>query len=79
MVVAKRVELTPETLVVHLADGRALAIPFSAIPRLATATEGERFQWRIVEDGALLQWIVLGLTLSVADLVAEAARSFATV
>ncbi|GAB4531072.1 MAG: DUF2442 domain-containing protein [Anaerolineales bacterium] len=50
------VQVTDDTLVVDLEDGRTIAVPLSWYPRLVYATTKERANYRIVGAGYGIHW-----------------------
>lgn len=54
--VAERVDVTAESLVVHLADGRSLSVPLEWFPRLLHASPEERESWQLIGEGYALEW-----------------------
>jgi hypothetical protein len=47
----QHVEVTKDSLVVDLADGRTVSVPIAWYPRLMHGTPEERSQWRIIGKG----------------------------
>jgi hypothetical protein len=47
----QHVELTEESLVVDLADGRTVSVPIAWYPRLMHGTAEERSHWRLIGKG----------------------------
>lgn len=45
------IEFTDNMLSVRLVDGRILLVPLAWYPRLVVASETERKEWRVFEDG----------------------------
>lgn len=70
-----RVELTANALVVQLAGGRVFAVPFDAVPTLAQASIGERYQYRIATNSLSVEWSALRTRLTVDDLLRLANKS----
>jgi hypothetical protein len=61
---AKRVEVTTDTLTVDLSDSRTIAVPLLWYPRLFNATVEERKSWRFIggqpsrgSQGSLKTWL----------------------
>jgi hypothetical protein len=54
--IAKRVEISEDSIVVKLDDGRTIAAPLGWYPRLATATVAERNNWRFIGGGNGIHW-----------------------
>lgn len=72
---ARRVEVTEDTLSVELADGRTIAAPVAWYPRLAHATAEERGGWRLVGGGRGIHWPAIDEDISVANLLAGQASA----
>lgn len=72
---ARRVEVTNDTLSVELADGRSIAVPLDWFPRLAHATAKERKAWRLIGEGRGIHWPDLDEDISVANLLAGQASA----
>ena len=64
------VEVTEDTLTVHLADGRSIAVPVIWYPRLADGTSQERTRWKLIGSGHGIHWPELDEDISVAALLA---------
>jgi hypothetical protein len=71
------VHFTADTLIVDLADGRRVTAPLAWYPRLLSATEAQRANWRIRGAGFGIRWPELDEDLSTEGLLrqAPAARS----
>lgn len=54
--VATDVSCTEHTLEVALSDGRTVSVPLVWFPRLLLATPDERRRWRLIADGAGIEW-----------------------
>jgi len=54
--VAVDVEVSQDTLVVRLADGRAISVPVTWYPRLADGTAAERARWELIGVGHGIHW-----------------------
>jgi len=50
------VEFTADSLVVSLMDGRRISVPLVWYPRLLSATEAQRKNWRISGGGYGIHW-----------------------
>ena len=50
------VEVSEDTLTVHLSDGRSIAAPVIWYPRLADGTPQERARWELVGSGHGIHW-----------------------
>jgi hypothetical protein len=67
---ARRVEVTKDTLLVDLMDGRSLTVPLAWYPRLALGTPGERSRWRLIGQGEGIHWPDLDEDISLEGLLA---------
>ncbi len=75
------VELTEDSLVVDLADGRTISVPIAWYPRLMHGTREERSHWRIIGKGEGIHWPDLDEDISVENILlgrpsGESQRSF---
>lgn len=52
----REVEVTPDELIVHLADGRGISVPLTWYPRLLHATHEQRARFEILGDGEGIHW-----------------------
>ena len=50
------VEVSEDTLTVHLSDGRSIAAPVIWYPRLADGSPQERARWELVGSGHGIHW-----------------------
>jgi len=66
---ARDVEVTDDALVVHLLDGRTLAVPLEWFTRLRDATPEERSDWRLIGRGVGIRWERLDEDVSVRGLL----------
>lgn len=66
---AQHVRVTSEHLIVHLEDGRTLAVPLAWYPRLMQATDEERQNWRLIGKGEGIHWEDLDEDISVEHLL----------
>lgn len=66
---ARSVEFGPNTLVVHLEDGRSLSAPLEWFPRLRDARPDQRENWRLIGAGVGIHWPDLDEDLSVGALL----------
>jgi hypothetical protein len=64
------VEVSEDTLTVHLADGRSIAVPVIWYPRLADGTPQERARWELIGSGHGIHWPELDEHISVEALLA---------
>lgn len=67
-------ELTSEHITVTLGDGRELSVPIGWFGWLARASERDRTEITLIEDGAGLWWPRLDEGLSVAGLLGASER-----
>jgi len=77
----QHVELTEDSLVVDLADGRTVSVPIAWYPRLMHGTTEERSHWRLIGKGEGIHWPDLDEDLSVENILlgrpsGESQRSF---
>src|SRR5258708_40218654 len=68
--VAQTISISEDALVVDLADGRTITVPFPWFPRLAHGTPVERANWRLIGNGEGIHWPDLDEDISVASLLA---------
>jgi hypothetical protein len=54
---AAQVDVSEDSLTVHLVDGRVLSVPIDWYPRLAAASRTERENWRIIGRGEGIHWV----------------------
>ncbi len=52
----KDVEITEDVLSVALMDGRVISVPLTWYPRLLSASEAQRENWRIAGGGYGIHW-----------------------
>ncbi len=64
------VEVSEDTLTVHLSDGRSIAVPVIWYPRLADGTLQERARWELIGSGHGIHWSELDEDISVEALLA---------
>jgi hypothetical protein len=50
------VEVTEDTLIVALMDGRTISVPLAWYPRLLNATPAQRKHWQIAGGGYGIHW-----------------------
>jgi len=50
------VEVTDETIVARLVDGRVISVPLAWSWRLSDATPAQRANWRLIADGHGVHW-----------------------
>src|SRR5947209_675248 len=65
-----QVEISDDTLLVELSDGRAIAVPLVWFPRLVHGTNQERNHLRPIGQGQGIHWPDLDEDISVASLLA---------
>lgn len=53
---AREIEITEDTLVIHVKDGRTLAVPLAWFPRLLDATKAQLVNYEIIGGGEALHW-----------------------
>lgn len=66
---AAGLEFTDEALVVRLVDGRSLSVPLAWLPRLKGASETERRNFVLLDDGEEIRWPTLDEDVSVPGLL----------
>jgi len=64
------VTASDDALIVDLADGRTITVPFAWFPRLARGTPAERANWRLIGRGVGIHWPDLDEDISVESLLA---------
>ena len=62
--------LTEDTLTAELSDGRTISLPLAWYPRLVHATQEERDNWEMLDDGRFFHWPDLDEDLSVEGFLA---------
>ena len=67
---ALKVQVTAQSLIVDLADGRTLSVPLAWYPRLLHAAEAERQNWQLLGDGYAIEWPALDEHIGVEGLMA---------
>ena len=67
---AEGVEVTEDSLVVDLIDGRTVSVPIAWYPRLAHGTKTERANWRLIGRGEGIHWPDLDEDISTEGLLA---------
>jgi hypothetical protein len=65
----KHVEVTEDSLVVDLADGRTTSVPLAWYPRLLHAVPEERGNWRLIGEGEGIHWPDLDEDVSVENIL----------
>ena len=66
---AQSLTVSDESLIVDLADGRAITVPTAWFPRLAHGSETERRNWRLIGGGEGIHWPDLDEDISVESLL----------
>lgn len=66
---AGEVGVTSDELVVHLVDGRTVAVPMVWFPRLLHASPDERRDFRVIGEGEYINWPTLDEDVSVSGLL----------
>ena len=61
---------TEDTLTAELSDGRTISVPLAWYPRLVHATQEERDNWEMLDDGRFFHWPDLDEDLSVEGFLA---------
>ena len=64
------VNVTEDTLIVELSDGRTIAVPLDWYPRLTHAMEEEKANWRLIGGGQGIHWEDIDEDISVEGLLA---------
>jgi hypothetical protein len=62
---ARSVEVTNDSITMHLTDGRAISVPLAWSWRLSDATPAQRANWQIIGDGDGIHWPDIDEDLSV--------------
>jgi hypothetical protein len=62
-------KVTADSLQVVLADGREISAPLSWFPRLISASEEQRNDWRLIGAGEGVRWPAIDEDISVASLL----------
>jgi hypothetical protein len=70
--IAVDVKLSPDRLIVILADGRELAAPLAWFPRLLDASQDQRVNWRLIGGGHGIHWPDVDEDVSIASLLRAA-------
>ena len=66
---ASRVAVQQGFLIVDLADGRRLSVPVEWFPRLSSATQAQRNEWELMDEGRGIRWPSIDEDISVAGLL----------
>ncbi len=67
---ATDVSFTKDSLCVVLADGREVTVPLEWFPRLRSATDQQRKDWRLIGGGIGIHWESIDEDISVESLLA---------
>lgn len=67
---AQSVQVTEDTLIVELRDGRTISVPLAWYPRLWYGSQKERANFEIIGDGEYIHWPDLDEDLSVSGILA---------
>jgi hypothetical protein len=67
---AQSVQISNDSLLVNLSDGRTITVPLAWYPRLLHGTSSERKNWRLIGKGQGIHWEELDEDISVAGLLA---------
>ena len=67
---AENVQVTEDSIIVDLVDGRTVSVPISWYPRLERGTKAERSSWRLIGRGEGIHWPELDEDISVEGLLA---------
>ena len=67
---AECVEVTDDTLIADLSDGRTISVSLAWYPRLVHATPAERRNWQLIGVGQGIHWPDLDEDISVEGLLA---------
>jgi len=65
----QHVEVTEDSLVVDLTDGRTVSVPVAWYPRLMQGTPQERSHWRLIGKGEGIHWPDLDEDISVENIL----------
>ena len=68
-VAAQAIEVTEDTLIVELIDGRTISVPLAWYPRLLHGSSAERTNWRLIGNGEGIHWVDLDEDISVQHLL----------
>ena len=66
---AENVQVTEDSLVVDLVDGRTVSVPIAWYPRLAHGTKAERSNWRLIGRGEGIHWPDIDEDISIESLL----------
>jgi len=68
-VAVQRVQVTEDTLIVDLMDGRTASVPLTWYPRLLHGQPEERSNWRLIGHGEGVHWPDLDEDISIEDIL----------
>jgi hypothetical protein len=71
---AVKLWFTKDKIYVLLSDDREIAVPLRWFPRLATATEKQRNNWRLIGKGIGIHWEDFDEDLSVKGLLSNSSK-----
>jgi hypothetical protein len=66
---AINVNVTEDSLIVDLSDGRTVSVPLSWFPRLVHGSSEERNAWRLIGKGEGIHWEILDEDIEVESLL----------
>ena len=66
------VHCSGRTLEIDFSDGRSLFAPLMGFPLLATATQAQRDNWVLMDEGRSLGWPELGEHIALQDILGAA-------
>lgn len=66
---AQNVQVTDDTWIVDLSDGRTVSVPLAWFPRLLQGTLDEHNTWRLIGDGEGIHWPDLDEDIRVENLI----------
>ena len=66
----KDVEVTKETIIARLVDGRMISVPLAWSWRLSDATPAQRANWELIGDGHGVHWPDVDEDISAAGMLA---------
>ena len=68
-VLAKDIEFTQDTMIVHLEDGRSISVPLKWFPTLRNASKDQLENWHFIGEGVGIHWEDLDEDISIAGLL----------
>lgn len=63
------VDFSATAIVLQLADGRGISVPLDWLPRIKNASDADRRNYQLVDDGEEIHWPALDEDLSVLALL----------